>query len=82
MAIEPIIVKIAASRITLRELAEIEDNIVYCEEKLAIAQSDIPLKDYYEIGQKNVDYHRLIAQATIIRSSHSRKIMLWILSPI
>ena len=64
MAIEPIIVKIAASRITLRELAEIEDNVVYCEEKLAIAPTDIPLKDYYEIGQKNVEYHRLIAQAT------------------
>jgi GntR family transcriptional regulator, transcriptional repressor for pyruvate dehydrogenase complex len=64
LSIEPVIIKIAAERITLRELAEIDENITYCEEKLAKAQSNIPLKDYYEIGQKNVDYHRLIAQAT------------------
>ena len=64
LAIEPLIIKIAASRITLKELSEIEDNIAYCEEKLAKADSNIPLKEYYEIGQKNVDYHRLIAQAT------------------
>jgi GntR family transcriptional regulator, transcriptional repressor for pyruvate dehydrogenase complex len=61
---EPTIIKIAASRITFRELADLEDNIISCEKKLEKAHPNIPLKDYYDIGQKNVDFHRLIAKAT------------------
>jgi DNA-binding FadR family transcriptional regulator len=61
---EPMIIKIVANRIMLRELADLEDNLIYCEKKLDKAPPDIPLKEYYDIGQKNIDFHRLIAQAT------------------
>ena len=62
--IEPTILKIVASRITFREAADLEDNLIYCEKKLEKAHPKIPLKDYYDIGQKNVDFHRLIARTT------------------
>lgn len=65
LTIEPTIVKIAASQITPGEIKSLEDNLVYCEHKLEKATGDIRLKDYNAIGQKNLEFHKLIAQATL-----------------
>jgi DNA-binding FadR family transcriptional regulator len=64
LTIEPTIVKIASSQITVSELAALENNLVYCETKLKKPKSPIPLKEYYAIGEKSIEFHKLISQAT------------------
>jgi GntR family transcriptional repressor for pyruvate dehydrogenase complex len=64
LVIEPTIVRIVASQITEEESATLEDNITYCEGKLEKIRGPIQLKDYNVIGEKNLEFHRLIAQAT------------------
>jgi GntR family transcriptional regulator, transcriptional repressor for pyruvate dehydrogenase complex len=65
LAIEPMIVKIVAAQITPEELQILEDNLAFCEHQLEKETSEIRLKDYRAIGQKNLDFHKLIAQATL-----------------
>jgi GntR family transcriptional regulator, transcriptional repressor for pyruvate dehydrogenase complex len=62
--IEPATVRLAAEKITLVELEELEKNVTYCEERLAETGPTIGEKDFFELDAKNNDFHRLIAQAT------------------
>lgn len=64
LTIEPTIVRIVASQITPEELLAIDDNLTYCEKKLEKETDAIQLKDYHAIGEKNLEFHRLIAEAT------------------
>ena len=65
LTIEPTIVKIAAKQITPEELKNLENNLAYCERKLEKETAEIRLKDYHAIGQKNLEFHKLIVQATL-----------------
>jgi GntR family transcriptional regulator, transcriptional repressor for pyruvate dehydrogenase complex len=64
LMIEPTMVKIVAQEITPEGLDNLEKNLTYCEEKLEKETDAIRLKDYHSLGEKNVEFHRLIAQAT------------------
>lgn len=64
LSIEPTIIRLIANHITGEELENIENNIAFCEEKLEKSKGAIQLKDYHAIGAKNLEFHRLIAQAT------------------
>jgi GntR family transcriptional regulator, transcriptional repressor for pyruvate dehydrogenase complex len=64
LMIEPTMVKIVAGQITSEGLDNLEKNLIYCENKLEKETGDIRLKDYHSLGEKNVEFHRLIAQAT------------------
>jgi GntR family transcriptional regulator, transcriptional repressor for pyruvate dehydrogenase complex len=64
LTVEPTIIKLISKHITSEELQNLESNIAFCEEKLKGAKGTIPLKDYHAIGEKNLEFHRLIAQAT------------------
>lgn len=64
LIIEPTIVKTVALAITSAELKNIEDNIIFCENKLAKSTKPLRLGDYRAIGEKNLMFHKLIAQAT------------------
>jgi GntR family transcriptional repressor for pyruvate dehydrogenase complex len=64
LTIEPTIVSIALPQITASELTSIEDNLITCEEKIERSKPGIQLKDYHFIGEKNLEFHRLIAEAT------------------
>lgn len=57
-------VRIAARVITTEELAGIEENIRVCERKIGEIRDDIAEKDFFEIEMKNVEFHRLIGEAT------------------
>ncbi len=46
-------------------LEEIEKNLHYCEKKLETSGATLLSKEYYDIlGERNVEFHRLIAEAT------------------
>jgi GntR family transcriptional regulator, transcriptional repressor for pyruvate dehydrogenase complex len=61
--IEPTIVRLASSEITSDELTALEETVTGSEEILKKATAIQP-KDYQVIGHNNVEFHRLIAQAT------------------
>lgn len=62
--VEPATVAIAASRITPEELKGLEDNINHCKKCLGKAGNAFSEKDFFEIEERNVEFHRLIGEAT------------------
>ena len=64
LAIEPIMVKHIVTQITSAELKSLENNLIYTENKLKKVTSTLPQKEYAELGERNMEFHRLIAQAT------------------
>jgi GntR family transcriptional repressor for pyruvate dehydrogenase complex len=64
LMVEPPIIRIIALQITPDELQGLQDNILYCERRLEKTTPAFPFKEYFSIGEKNIDFHRLIAQAT------------------
>ena len=62
--IEPAIVRAAVPEITDAELKALDENVAYCEQKLAAAAEPLSLEVYTEIGFRNLEFHRSIAQAT------------------
>jgi len=64
LTIEPTIVRIATQQITPEKLAEIEENLTFCDKKLEKGTTPIQPRDYHSVGEKNIEFHLLIAQAT------------------
>lgn len=62
--IEPVAVKIAASQIGPHEIRQLERNVRYCEEKIEKARNALSEKDFFDIEEGNVEFHRLISEAT------------------
>ena len=63
LTIEPTIIKIAIPQITADELQALEDNLSYCENEIEKAKAG-NLKEYHGIGEKSLEFHKLIAHAT------------------
>ena len=62
--IEPDAAEIAASQIRPHEITQIEKNIRYGEKKLEKAQNALSEKDFLDMQEKKIEFHRLIAEAT------------------
>jgi GntR family transcriptional repressor for pyruvate dehydrogenase complex len=64
LIIEPAAVAAAASQITSDELKILRNNIKYCENKLRNKGNAISKKDFFGVEERNVEFHRLLAQLT------------------
>jgi len=64
MIIEPAAIKIAASKISPQEIKDLEKNVAYCERKIEKAGLSISEKEFFDIEERNVEFHRLIAETT------------------
>ncbi|MBN1190469.1 MAG: FadR family transcriptional regulator [Dehalococcoidales bacterium] len=64
LTVEPPIIRMIASIITPEELQVLEENISFCENKMEKTPPSFPFKEYFSVGEKNIEFHRLIAQAT------------------
>jgi GntR family transcriptional regulator, transcriptional repressor for pyruvate dehydrogenase complex len=64
MVLEPMVVRIAASRMTPAEIKYLEKNVLDCKQRLKKAGQAFSEKDFFDIEEKNVEFHRLIAEAT------------------
>ena len=64
MVVEPGVVRIAASRITEGAIKDLERNIDFCASKIRSVGGSLTEETFFEIEQKNVEFHRLIAEAT------------------
>lgn len=62
--IEPSSIKLAAQNITPNEISKIEENISYCEKKLMNLGPFLNEEEFFDLDQKNNDFHRLIAAGT------------------
>jgi DNA-binding FadR family transcriptional regulator len=64
LIIEPAATEIATSQVTIDEIAAIEKNIVVCEERIKRRSQDLSRKDFWYVEERNVEFHRLLAEAT------------------
>jgi len=62
--IEPATARIAAATITAGELKELEGNIKSCEIKITKKRGSFSQKDFVDIEERNVEFHKLIAEST------------------
>jgi GntR family transcriptional regulator, transcriptional repressor for pyruvate dehydrogenase complex len=62
--IQPFCARLAASRISPGLLNSLESNIKYCEDMLQKSQRTFTEKEFFEIEEKNVEFHKLIGEAT------------------
>jgi GntR family transcriptional repressor for pyruvate dehydrogenase complex len=64
LIIEPVAVKIASAKITAYEIKTLEKNIKYCERKITKLGHTFPEHEFFDLEERNVEFHRLIAEAT------------------
>jgi len=62
--IEPCAVRLAAQNISSDEVEKLEENVLYCEEKLRKIGPNIAREDFFDLDSNNNTFHRLIANAT------------------
>lgn len=62
--IEPRTINLAASKISPEDIRKLEENLFYCEEKFGKDSSLFSEEDFYDVDQRNIDFHRLIAEST------------------
>ncbi len=62
--IEPPLLKLAAISINDEELKKLEQNVSDCEEMIRKAGSNFSEKEFFDLDQMNVDFHRIIAEST------------------
>ena len=62
--VEPSGARLAASQMTSQGVEGLEKNIKYCEKKIKTAEQTFSEKEFIDIRRKNVQFHRLIAEAT------------------
>jgi len=64
LMVEPPMIRMIAQTITPEELQALDDNLCYCEQRICKTTPTFPFKEYFSIGEKNIEFHRLIAHAT------------------
>ncbi len=62
--IEPPAIRLASQKITPDEIEKIEENVSSCEEQLENVGPVLNEEDFFELDQKNNDFHRLVVGAT------------------
>jgi GntR family transcriptional regulator, transcriptional repressor for pyruvate dehydrogenase complex len=62
--LQPFSAKLAASRINPDLLKTLEKNIEYCEKMVSKVKPVFTEKEFFEIEERNVEFHRLLGEAT------------------
>jgi GntR family transcriptional regulator, transcriptional repressor for pyruvate dehydrogenase complex len=62
--IEPATVAIAALNVSDEEIKIIERNVQYCAEKIQKKKNAFSSRVFFDIEERNVEFHRLLAEAT------------------
>ena len=62
--IEPSSIKLAVQNITPYEIIKIEENVSYCEKKLIKLGPFLNEEEFFDLDEKNNDFHRLIAEGS------------------
>lgn len=62
--LQPFSAKLATSRISPDLLKTLKNNIQYCEKMLKRAKRVFTEKEFFDIEERNVEFHRIIGEAT------------------
>lgn len=62
--IEPSIIRLLADKLANELIRELEENVLYCEKKCQEVAPLLTDTDFFDLDQKSVDFHRLLAKAT------------------
>jgi GntR family transcriptional regulator, transcriptional repressor for pyruvate dehydrogenase complex len=62
--VEPATIAIAAANITDDEIQTVENNVVYCEDQIEKKKNAFSSRVFFDIEERNVEFHRLLAEAT------------------
>jgi DNA-binding GntR family transcriptional regulator len=62
--VEPATIAIAAQNITPEEIEAVENNVKYCEERIEKRKNSFSSKVFFDVEERNVEFHRLLAGAT------------------
>jgi GntR family transcriptional regulator, transcriptional repressor for pyruvate dehydrogenase complex len=62
--VEPPTIAIAAVNIDDEEIQTIENNVRYCEDTLQKKKENFSARVFFDIEERNVEFHRLLAEAT------------------
>jgi GntR family transcriptional repressor for pyruvate dehydrogenase complex len=62
--VEPAMVAIAAVNINNDEIQTIENNVQYCEDQIEIKKDSFSTEVFFDIEERNVEFHRLLAEAS------------------
>jgi GntR family transcriptional repressor for pyruvate dehydrogenase complex len=62
--IEPSVIRLVADKLTDEQIQELEDNVVCCEKRSREAVPFLTDTDFFDLDQKSVDFHRLLAKMT------------------
>ncbi len=60
--IEPAAIRLTAEQIDGDQLEKLEENVSYCERKVASVGSVIEESDFFDLDRKNNEFHRLIVE--------------------
>lgn len=62
--IEPSVIRLVADKLTNELIQELEDNVSCCEKRCREASPFLSDTDFFELDQKSIDFHRLLAKVT------------------
>jgi GntR family transcriptional repressor for pyruvate dehydrogenase complex len=62
--IEPSVIRLVVDKHTDEQIQELEDNVAYCEKKSREVVPSLTDTDFFDLDQKSVDFHRLLAKMT------------------
>jgi GntR family transcriptional repressor for pyruvate dehydrogenase complex len=61
--VEPPSIKLAAQKITPDEIKRLEENVFYCQQKLSKIDSLFNEKEFFDLDEKCIDFHKIIADS-------------------
>jgi DNA-binding FadR family transcriptional regulator len=62
--LEPQVIRLLANKMTDAQLRELEENVAYCEERSRVSEPGLTDSEFFDLDQKSVDFHRLLARMT------------------
>jgi GntR family transcriptional repressor for pyruvate dehydrogenase complex len=62
--IEPSIIRMVVDKLTNEQIQELEENVAYCEKGCRERIPFLTETDFFDLDQKSVDFHRLLARVT------------------
>ena len=62
--LEPAVIRMVSDKITEDELQELEENVTYLEQRIRDLGPFLREEDFFDLDQRGVDFHRLLAKMT------------------
>jgi GntR family transcriptional repressor for pyruvate dehydrogenase complex len=62
--IEPSVIRLVATKISADEIRELEENVSYCEKRIADAGPFLKDDDFFDLDEHSIEFHRILGRIT------------------